>query len=128
LDDLSISRLLPIELGPDAALFAVVRDGQDRALRNDGAGRFFDDTVAAVPVESADGRDAVIADLDRDGRAEVIVANLDAADRILHPDGERLVDWTARAPIEIDRSTHVVALDVDAARLTEMWTERVFRL
>ena len=69
--------------------------------------------MALVPVESADGRAAVLADLDRDGRPEVVVANVGAADRILHPDAERLVDWTARAPIELDDSTLVVALDVD---------------
>ena len=115
LDGLSFPILLPLRLEDDdvADLFAV-GDGQDRALRNDGAGWFFDDSVSAAPVDAAAGRYGVTADLDRDGLPELLVANDGAADRILHPDGAgRLVDWTARAPITLDRTTRLVVADVD---------------
>ncbi len=115
LDGLPVPALLPLSLDRDDVtdLF-VPTAGQDRALRNDGAGWFFDDTLAAAPVDAADGQGAERADLDLDALAELLVANDGAADRLLHPDGAgRLIDWTARAPIALDRSRLILALDVD---------------
>ncbi len=111
-EDWVVARALPVTVDGGPAVFAVA-DGQDRLLRNDGTGRWFDDTVAVAPVDSAGGREAIRVDLDGDGRAEIVVANDGAADRILHPAGDRILDWTARAPIVLDRSSRVVALDVE---------------
>ena len=66
---------VPADLSWVGADLALSCPGQDRLLRNDGAGYFFDDTAASMPVDDATGTGISTADLDRDGNLDLLIAS-----------------------------------------------------
>lgn len=92
----------------------VITGGQDRLLRNDGSGHYFDDTVAGLPVDFAAGRFAVAADLDLDGAPDLCVANDGTVDRLYRNRGDgTFVDATPALPLHDTASVRVLPADVD---------------
>ncbi|MCB9763705.1 MAG: VCBS repeat-containing protein [Alphaproteobacteria bacterium] len=78
----------------DRDLF-IPSSGQDRLLRNDGRGRFVDDSPFAIGAEARDGRAALAADLDEDGHVDLVVANDDGPLGLLRSDGAgRFFDYS----------------------------------
>jgi hypothetical protein len=90
----SFAAILDLESDADQDLFLLYAD-QDRALVGDGALHFFDDTETLIPVDRVDGLHAAVADLDLDGRHDLVIANHGAANRLYvnEPNG-RLRDET----------------------------------
>jgi hypothetical protein len=88
--------------------------GQDRLLRGDGTGRWFDDTLGSLPVDAGDGRGVAAADLDRDGLPELLVATEAGVDRLYRGDGARFADWSVRLGLRDGSGRAVVPLDADA--------------
>lgn len=98
----------------DLDLWALARDGQDRLLVNDGRAHFFDDTVALLPVDAARGVFGAAADLDLDGRQDLLMANYGAANRIYRSRGAAgYADITPVMPIHTARSLRLLPLDAD---------------
>lgn len=98
----------------DLDVMAGALGGQDRYLSNDGNGHFFDDTLAMMPVDRADSRALSLADLDMDGRADLLVANDDAVDRLYLNRGEKgFVDATPSLPMVLADTRRLVPLDAD---------------
>jgi hypothetical protein len=97
---------------PDLAM--TCRGGQDRLFLGDGAGRWFDDTERALPVDAADGAGITAADLDLDGIPELLVANRDGVDRVYGSYDDRWVDRSARLGLDVLDTRRVLVLDIDA--------------
>lgn len=87
--------------------------GQDRLLRTDGHGAFFDDTVATLPVDAGDGRGMVAVDLDLDALPELVTATWGGVDRLYWSDGGRYVDRSPELGLSTGAGTRPLALDVD---------------
>ncbi|MCB9746279.1 MAG: VCBS repeat-containing protein [Alphaproteobacteria bacterium] len=70
-------------------------DGQDRLLRNDGSGRFADETLYTLSPEDHAAVAALALDLDLDGRLDLAIAQADAPLRLLRADAEgRFFDYS----------------------------------
>jgi len=114
-DDVS-NALVVIDLNADGAPDLLTGNiGIDRALVNDGAGRFRDETETRWPQGSADSRtqDLEAFDADGDGDLDVAVAN-EGQNQLYRNDNGVLVDVTAeRLPPENDESREVRAADFD---------------
>lgn len=93
----------------------VVRPGaQDRLLRNDGQGFFFDDTLASMPVDVSDGVHVVVRDLDMDGDPDMLIANDMQQDRLyLSASTDKLQDHTPLLPLLLDPTRAIVPFDAD---------------
>ena len=100
--------------GDGASELLCVGEGQDRLLLNDGAGHFFDNTVAAMPLDRSHGRWAVLRDLDLDGVPDALIANPDAVNRLYRTlaDG-RMMDETPALPLQERHSLRLLPCDVD---------------
>lgn len=90
--------------------------GQDLLFRGDGAGHYFEDSAASLPVDAGDGQGVVAPDLDLDGLPELVIATWDGVDRLYHGSGQRFEDWSARLGIRPGPGTTPLALDLDADR------------
>ncbi len=91
---------------------AVACPGQDRLLRNDGSGYFFDDTASAMPLDDASGADIAAADLDLDGVLDLLIAT-DRVDRLYLGAGSGFVDQSPLLGLESQSSAALLPLDVD---------------
>ncbi len=100
-----------IDMDGDVDLVVLCPGSQDRLYVNDGSGHYFDDTLVAMPVDMADGTRAVLADLDRDGTPEIVIANHQHQNRLYVNDGTgRYFDHTPLLPIGQDPTYAVLAL------------------
>lgn len=98
----------------DLDLAAISGDGQDRLLINDGGGHFFDDSFAAMPVDWADGRHGAAADMDLDGRLDLLIANHGAVNRLYRNRGDGgFSDATPALPLVDDPTIRILVLDVE---------------
>lgn len=98
----------------DLDLVIAAEAGQDRLLLNDGHGHFFDDSVAALPVDAADGRDLAVGDLDLDGAPDLVVANWAGVDRLYLNDGAgEFDDHSPALSLESRPTVRALVLDVD---------------
>jgi len=99
----------------DQDIIAICAGGQDRVLRNDGTGYFFDDTLTTMPLDKAVGTYAVLRDLDRDGRPDLVVANSPHQDRLyLNSGNGTFHDYTPLLPIGQQPTNGALVLDVDS--------------
>ncbi|MFT5586650.1 MAG: hypothetical protein ACI9VR_004249 [Cognaticolwellia sp.] len=96
-------------VGTDLALSCA---GQDSFLRNDGAGYFFDDTAASMPVDNATGAAISATDLDRNGDLDLLVAT-NSVDRLYLGTGTGFVDESPLLGLESGATRDLLALDVD---------------
>jgi hypothetical protein len=87
------------------------RDPQDRLYRNDGTGRFVDVTKEWLPSERDTSLDASFADLDGDGRAELLRATMGPL-VVWTRDGDRFVDATDRF-LAMPVTAQILALAVE---------------
>ncbi len=92
---------------------ALTCEGQDRLLRNDGHGAFFDDTVSTLPVDAGAGRGLLAADLDLDALPELVIATWEGVDRLYWSDGARYIDRSPELGLLTGAGTRPLALDVD---------------
>jgi hypothetical protein len=98
----------------DTDILAVVDGGQDRLFLNDGAGYFFDGTLTSMPVDRAHGKGAVLADMDRDGARDLLIANDGEQNRLyLASAGGAFVDATPSLPMLRDSTVFVGVVDAD---------------
>jgi hypothetical protein len=114
-DDVS-NALVVLDLNRDGAPDVLTGNiGIDRALINDGTGRFRDETETRWPQSGAESRtqDLEAFDADGDGDLDVAVAN-EGQNQLYRNDDGILVDVTAeRLPLENDESREVRAADFD---------------
>jgi hypothetical protein len=114
-DDVS-NALVVLDLNGDGAPDVLTGNiGVDRALINDGAGRFRDETATRWPQGSAASRtqDLEAFDVDGDGDLDVAVAN-EGQNQLYRNDGGILVDVTGdRLPPRNDESREIRAADFD---------------
>jgi hypothetical protein len=114
-DDVS-NALVVLDLNGDGAPDILTGNiGIDRALVNDGAGRFRDETATRWPQGSAESRtqDLEAFDADGDGDLDVAVAN-EGQNQLYRNDDGILVDVTAeRLPRVNDESREIRAADFD---------------
>jgi hypothetical protein len=107
--------LLVLDLDGDGAPDLLTGNiGVDRALINDGRGRFRDETDQRWP-QTGESRtqDLEAADVDGDGDLDVVVAN-EGQNQLYLNEGGMLVDATAgRLPARDDESREIRAADVD---------------
>jgi hypothetical protein len=114
-DDVS-NALAVIDLDRDGAADILTGNiGTDRVLLNDGAANFADATRDLWPQSgSSRTQDIELADIDRDGDLDVIVAK-EGQNELFVNDAGRLVDETAaRLPRREDETREIRAADVDA--------------
>ncbi len=96
--------------------------GQDRYLSNDGKGYLFDDTLAMMPVDRVDARSLSSADLDLDGRPDLLVANDGAVDRIYVSRGASgFRDVTPAIPLKVGRTLRLIPFDADGDGDTDIF-------
>jgi hypothetical protein len=114
-DDVS-NALVVLDLNADGAPDVLTGNiGVDRALINDGTGRFRDETETRWPQGSAESRtqDLEAFDADGDGDLDIAVGN-EGQNQLYRNDDGVLVDVTAeRLPRENDESREVRAADFD---------------
>lgn len=103
---------IPADLGWVGDDLALSCPGQDRLLRNDGAGYFFDDTSAAMPVDDAAGAGLAAADLDRDGNLDLLIAS-STVDRLYLGTGSGFLDESPLLGLETRTTRDLIPLDVD---------------
>lgn len=116
LPSVAVSRIVTVDAEGDGDpdLVSVSPAGQDRLYVNDGAGYFFDDTPRAMPLDSAEGRCLVAADLNLDGRPDLLIANHNAVNRLYTGSADgRFLDHTPALPLQSMASEVVVTLDAD---------------
>jgi hypothetical protein len=114
-DDVS-NALIVIDLNGDGAPDVLTGNmGVDRALINDGTGRFRDETATRWPQRGESStQDLEAFDADGDGDLDVAVAN-EGQNQLYRNDDGVLVDVTAdRVPAENDESREIRAADFDA--------------
>lgn len=93
----------------------LVGPGRDRLLVGDGHGRLLDASAGALPIDRAEGRAVAAADLDGDGRADVVIGNAGSTDRLYLARGDgRYLDATPDFGFDELDTAAVVLLDVDA--------------
>lgn len=98
----------------DVDLVIIRPAAQDRLLRNDGHGFFFDDTLASMPVDVSDGVQGVLRDLDLDGDMDLLIANDLQQDRLyLSADTGRMQDHTPLLPLRLDPTRGILPFDAD---------------
>ena len=70
------------------------------------------------------GYPVAVADVDRDGLAEIFVQNTDGFLRCYHPDGSLL--WTSNVPLTAtqDQSSSLMLADVNGDSIPEIWSMR----
>ncbi len=88
-----------------------VGDGRDRLLVGDGFGRLLDLTEGALPLDWAEGRSVIAADVDGDGLTDLVIGNAGTTDRLYlgRSDG-RFRDVTPRLGFDdLDTAAVVVA-------------------
>ncbi len=111
----------------DADIYVVSR-GQDRVWVNDGSGVFTDQTPERLGAEHSSGYSAIIADLDLDGRNDLVVANPSGPLRILRTDAlGRLFDYAGAAvpPLPADGDALGAAVaDLDGDGDPEIFVSR----
>jgi hypothetical protein len=96
--------------------------GQDRYLSNDGKGYLFDDTLAMMPVDRVDARYLSSADLDLDGRPDLLVANDGAVDRIYVSRGASgFRDVTPAIPLKVGKTLRLIPFDADGDGDTDIF-------
>lgn len=107
--------LAVLDLDGDGALDLLIgNSGQDRALLNDGAGRFVERSQNYWR-NRARTQDLELADVDGDGDLDLIVANEGQNQLFLNAGDGWLADATAgRLPMREDESREIKAADVDA--------------
>jgi hypothetical protein len=114
-DDVS-NALVVLDLNEDGAPDVLTGNiGIDRALINDGAGRFRDETATRWPQGAAESRtqDLEAFDADGDGDLDVAVGN-EGQNQLYRNDDGVLVEVTAtHHPVENDESREVRAADFD---------------
>jgi FG-GAP-like repeat len=123
-----VSDRIPVEGTSNAlAVLDIDRDGApdllignvgvNRALINDGLGRFLDATAEIWPQQGLSRtQDIELADVDADGDLDVVVGNEGQNELFLNEAG-RLVDATAGSlPVWIDETREIRAVDVDGDR------------
>jgi len=93
----------------------LVTSGQNRLYLGDGTGRFVDGTTGRLPAADDATTDLVLADVNRDGKLDLYVANDGQQDRLLLGNGKgTFTDQTAvRLPKRSDATVSVIAVDVD---------------
>ena len=104
------------DVDEDGDLDAVVGTvgGQDRYFTNDGTAHFFDDTLVMMPVDRVDARAIDTADLDLDGRLDLLIANEQAVNRLYVSRGAAgFRDATPAMPLESGATRRLVPLDAD---------------
>ncbi len=87
--------------------------GQDLLYRGDGAGYFFEDSIATLPVDAGDGRGVIAPDLDRDGLPDLVIATWYGVDRLYHGNGAHFDDWSPRLGLSSGPGNTPLALDLD---------------
>jgi hypothetical protein len=111
----------------DADIYVVTRR-QDRVWVNDGTGVFSDQTPERLGPEQGSGYSATIADLDLDGRNDLVVANPNGPLRILRTDAlGRLFDYAGAVvpPLPADGDALGVAVaDLDGDGDPEIFVSR----
>jgi hypothetical protein len=114
-DDVS-NALVVIDLNADGAPDVLTGNiGADRALINDGTGRFRDETATRWPQSDRESRtqDLEAFDADGDGDLDVAVGN-EGQNRLFRNDDGVLVDVTAASlPVERDETREMRAADFD---------------
>ncbi|MCB9746278.1 MAG: VCBS repeat-containing protein [Alphaproteobacteria bacterium] len=107
--------ITPLDLEGDgrAELAVACADGQDRLLRADGQGHWFDDSAQVMPLDDSEGVDLAAADLDRDGLPELLVVTSGGVDRLYSSDGARLLDLTTQLDLALSEGAAALPLDVD---------------
>ena len=125
-----------VDADGDGDLWIGVEGAQDRWWLNDGFGVWFDGTLTTLPVDFADARAATFADLDLDGRLDLVVANAGQSDRCyLKTSGTRFEDHTpgcgfdtasttdiAVADVNGDGAPDIVTLDTQGVLSLRLWT------
>lgn len=94
-------------------LFVACDQEQDRLLRTDEHGYWFDDTTASLPLELAAASGALAVDLDLDGLPELIVPSDGDVTRFYQSDGERFVDRTPDLSLAVGDDVAALANDID---------------
>ncbi|MEM7201659.1 MAG: VCBS repeat-containing protein [Planctomycetota bacterium] len=105
--------VVAIDVDGDADVDLVFGNGgqQNRLYLNNGLGQFFDGTSSRLPISLDETVDLAKIDLDRDGDADLIVANRNGT-RILVNDGTGAFT-SSPFPAHADRTLAVAAGDVD---------------
>jgi len=97
--------------GDGFADLLAVTEATDRLLRFSGAAPV--DLTDQTPLVAAVGRAAAVADVDRDGWSDVLVANDQDRDALLRRAGDDWEPWTVRVPGEAARTLDAVFFDVE---------------
>jgi MYXO-CTERM domain-containing protein len=111
----------PMDIDDDGDLdLMTINDGpqlRDRLLVNDGTGNFIDDTanrLGGTANPTADDNAAVFLDVDSDGDADLLVASLSGADRLLLNDGSGAFTLSPNAtPNDSPGSLGIALVDLD---------------
>jgi hypothetical protein len=126
-DDVS-NALLVVDLNADGAPDVLTGNiGVDRALINDGTGRFRDETAARWRQDAGESRtqDLEAFDADGDGDLDVAVGN-EGQDQLYRNDDGVLVDVTAAGfPSSLDETREIRAADFDADGDTDLFVANV---
>ena len=97
----------------------LVTADQDRYLRNDGTGQFFDDTFAYLSVDRSAGSSVFAADMDLDGLQDLVIANTNSVDRlyvghkVTNAEERHFQDMTPSMPLRANETRSLVPFDAD---------------
>ncbi|MBI5537122.1 MAG: VCBS repeat-containing protein [Deltaproteobacteria bacterium] len=113
-DPVSALAMVDSDHDGDLDIVAISDPGQDRLLLNDGTGHFFDDTLASLPLDHSSGRSVSVADVDLDGRPDLIISNAGTVNRLYVNRGiGGFSDATPAMPLHPLSTRVMVPLDVD---------------